>query len=137
MKPTFRIFRIYLLLFLLCIELLTFNSENGTEASEKVLPVIISDEVPHLVPPIGHTFPISVITYSPNGNYVLSGARSDKLILWEAETGREVLTFGDRKIINSAAFSPDGEYIVTGGEDIVVWDVYSKDEVQIFKGKGQ
>jgi uncharacterized delta-60 repeat protein len=65
-------------------------------------------------------------TFSPNGMYLLTvvagnsrmGGGEKKARLWEVQTGREVREFADHaRVVSSIAFSPDGQYVLTGSED--------------------
>lgn len=61
---------------------------------------------------------IGVVAFSPNGNKALSASsNADRTIrLWDIRTGKEVMTIpSEYKIVRSACFSPDGEYLVAGG----------------------
>jgi WD40 repeat protein len=53
--------------------------------------------------------------FSPDGRRIVTGSYGSTAKLWEAVTGRELLTLDcDRDVISSVAFSPDGQRIVTG-----------------------
>ena len=52
--------------------------------------------------------------------------------MWEATTGKELLTLkGHNDRIMSAAYSPDGQRIVTGGWDgmVIIWEAGSPAQV--------
>ncbi len=82
-----------------------------------------------------HTAFPTVLALSPDGRYALSGDASgtdyestedDVLWLWDVATGEIVQRFtGHADWVQAAAFSPDGQTLVTGGKDtwIIVWDV--------------
>jgi WD40 repeat protein len=86
-----------------------------------------------------HTTPMLTAVYcvawSPDGKQVVSGGIDHTLKLWDAVTGKPVREFkaykekgfekGHREPVLCAAFSPDGKYLVSGGEDraIKVWNV--------------
>jgi WD40 repeat protein/DNA-binding SARP family transcriptional activator len=85
------------------------------------------------------------LAFSPDGKYALvgsgdafggTGARS--LVLWDVESGQEVLRFdGHRSIVRSAAFSPDGRMSLSGsqgddGNDLILWDVATGEQVRRF-----
>ena len=43
--------------------------------------------------------------------------------VWDAETGSEVLTLrGGKGLVESVAFSPDGNRMASGGGAVLVWD---------------
>ncbi len=57
--------------------------------------------------------------------------------MWDAESGEELLTLsGHASGVNSAAYSPDGERIVTASEDgtAKVWDAESGEELLTLSG---
>lgn len=67
------------------------------------------------------------VTFSPDGQYILAGCGRD-VFMWELRTGetRQIFT-GHAGYINTVAFSPNGKYAVSGGQDktIKLWDVVS------------
>ena len=82
----------------------------------------------HLIEHRGETWGVA---YTPDGQYVLTGAGSftgdpdNRLIQWDVNTGevvRELDEHDDR--IYSVAVSPDGQYIATGSQDtsVIIWN---------------
>jgi WD40 repeat protein len=65
---------------------------------------------------------LGAVAFSPDGERVLTIGMSTATI-WEVKTGRVMLPEFE-KIINSssAAFSPDGRYVVTGSIPARIWD---------------
>jgi WD40 repeat protein len=62
--------------------------------------------------------------WSPNGKYIVSGDWDNTVQIWEALTGKKLLTYtGHRNLIYSVACSPDGKYIASGSQDktMQVW----------------
>jgi Tol biopolymer transport system component len=77
---------------------------------------------------------VSVVAFSPDGKYILTGSRDYTLTLWDVSTGREIRTFeGHSDWVDAVAFSPDGRYVVSAGEDVRVWDISSGMEIRAFK----
>jgi Flp pilus assembly protein TadD len=75
--------------------------------------------------------------YSRDGQRIVTASSDGTATLWEATSGRELLTLkGHSNWIFSAAFSPDGQRIVTGSEDQTakVWDAISGRELLTLKG---
>jgi WD40 repeat protein len=70
----------------------------------------------------GHKGPVRVAIFSPDRKYVLScGGWPDgdrTLRLWDAATGKQLrILFTAPDILQSAAFTSDGKFALTGGED--------------------
>jgi WD40 repeat protein len=72
----------------------------------------------------------SGVTFSPDGKRLVSwggGARDTGTIkLWDVATGKEQATlWGHRSTVASVAFSPDGNTLASGDNDmtIMLWDV--------------
>ena len=90
----------------------------------------------------GHTGDIYSVSYSPNGNYVVSGSWDKTVRIWNANSGECVNTLeGHTKSVSSVSYSPDGKYIATGsweynGDDktVRIWDASSGECVKMFEG---
>jgi WD40 repeat protein/uncharacterized caspase-like protein len=77
------------------------------------------------------------VTFSPSGQFVLSGSDDKTARLWDVVTGREIWRFGGHsKKVYSVAFSGDGRSILTGSEDSTarLWDAASGREIRRFEG---
>ncbi len=78
---------------------------------------------------------------SPDGVYIAEtqskGDGSSEIVVWELSSGDEVQRLsGTEGKMHSAAFSPDGTFIVTGEESpavIRIWDVDSGEQVKQFE----
>ncbi|MBI1765009.1 MAG: hypothetical protein HYR56_26660, partial [Acidobacteria bacterium] len=66
------------------------------------------------------------VAISPNGRLAATGA--ENIILWDAVTRRKITTIDYPSIVWSAAFSPDGRWLVSthGDGGIRVWDVVER-----------
>jgi WD40 repeat protein len=66
------------------------------------------------------------VAISPDGRLVVTGA--ENIILWDAATRRKITTIDYPSIVWSAAFSPDGRWLVTthGDGSIRVWDMVER-----------
>jgi WD40 repeat protein len=128
-KPTCLPFLVYLALIIVCP--LNINAES---------PVI----KPRLVIQTGHTDSINSIVFSADSSLLASGSSDSTAKLWQAETGRELATFGGftKEVpvsVESVAFSPDGRKPASGSNDntIKVWSVANGKELKTLKGHTQ
>lgn len=66
--------------------------------------------------------PLNSVAFSRDGKQIVSGGRD--LLIWDAETGEQVLAMKNRSSIRSIAFSPDGNLIASCGFNgtVDVWD---------------
>jgi WD40 repeat protein len=99
-----------------------------------------------------HTFPADArgVVFSPDGRRIAGGgkrpndgpgpASSGEIKVWDAETGRELLTLqGHTSDVWNVAFSPDGQRLASGSPfdpTVRVWDAQTGQELLVLKGKG-
>jgi WD40 repeat protein len=65
------------------------------------------------------------VAYRPDGRHIIAGHWDGSIRVFDAESGRNLLTFGTRRVtdIPSAAWSPDGRQIAAAsGKVIRIWD---------------
>ena len=79
---------------------------------------------------------MTVVTFSPDGRLLLSGAKDNAVRIWNSETGELIWTWtshsGD---IRSVEWSPDGVTVAaTSASETVVWDVSTKACIARFDG---
>ena len=77
------------------------------------------------------------LAHSPDGKYLVTGDSNGRVQIWNAVTGREILTFvGHSNCVNSVAWSGDGLTLASGSLDktVKLWDVQSGDCVQTLQG---
>ena len=81
----------------------------------------------------GHTSPVSLVAFSPDGRLIVSGSWDNTIQLWHAQTGGQVGNplQGHTESVLSVAFSPDGRHIVSGSWDktIQLWDAQTGGQV--------
>lgn len=78
------------------------------------------------------------IAFSPDGKQ-LGTAREDGASLWDATTGRQLLSFtghGEGVRVSGITFSPDGKWVATAGNDasVQVWEAATGDVIYTLTG---
>jgi len=77
------------------------------------------------------------LAHSPDGKYLVTGDSNGRVQIWNAVTGREILTFvGHSNCVNSVAWSGDGLTLASGSLDktVKLWDVQTGDCVRTLEG---
>ncbi|WP_341732678.1 NACHT domain-containing protein [Microcoleus sp. EPA2] len=77
------------------------------------------------------------VTFSPDGKLLATGDSDGVVRLWEASSGREILTCkGHTNVVESVAFSPDGEILASGSYEntIKLWDVKTGECLKVLQG---
>lgn len=72
----------------------------------------------------GHSGEVHCVAFSPDGQFLASGASDHLLMGWSARDGQSVgILAGHTGRVSSVAFSPDGELLASGGFDksVRVW----------------
>ena len=101
-----------------------------------------------------HEAPVNSLAFHPSGNYLVSGANDNKIKIYDLLQARVIYTLSGEKClswnheiissilghenkVNAVAFSPRGEYCVTGGNDnrILVWKMNLEVEGEVVKEK--
>ncbi|NRB52164.1 MAG: caspase family protein [Saprospiraceae bacterium] len=80
---------------------------------------------PELVLPTGHSKDITSISFSPDGQQVLTGSRDQTAILWSITGDQLVVLSGHNNVIFAVAFSPKEKILATASADqtIKLWDL--------------
>ncbi len=77
------------------------------------------------------------VKFSPDGKLLATGDSDGVVRLWEASSGREILTCkGHTNVVESVAFSPDGEILASGSYEntIKLWDVKNGECLKVLQG---
>ena len=93
----------------------------------------------------GPHLPLTFADFSPDDEWVVSAGWDHSARLWDAKSGKAILTLSDQTAgelgghtatINSAVFSPDCKHILTASEDKTVrlWDIDTKRVLQVYHG---
>jgi Tol biopolymer transport system component len=100
-----------------------------------------------------HTLPAGgfSMAFSPDGRRIAGAGKppmtmrgvggpsgSGEVKVWDAETGRELLTLqGHTSDVRNVAFSPDGQRLASaGGGEVRVWDAQTGQHLLVLKGQG-
>lgn len=90
----------------------------------------------HLKTLTGHKGYVAGITFSPDGDILVTGSSDKTARLWNVHTGEniEILT-GHTGIVYNATFSPDGDNFITrGGNTLWMWDANTREHLKTFEG---
>ena len=74
----------------------------------------------------GHKKAINVVTYSVDGQYVLSAGEDKVIKMWDVKTGIDIKTFsGHTAPINCLELTNDGKQMISGDQDgnIFIWEI--------------
>ena len=73
----------------------------------------------------GHKAGVQAVAFSPDGQYLASGAMDLNVALWAVKTGKlKKVLVGHRSAVTDLQFSPDGDYLASvDAKGIEVWKV--------------
>jgi hypothetical protein len=80
---------------------------------------------------------VSSVAFHPDGGRIASGSEDKMVRVWDARTGKELLTLtGHGDPVRGVAFSPDGGRIASGSDDktVKVWDTGTGQEALTLMG---
>ncbi|MEG4007641.1 serine/threonine-protein kinase [Microcoleus sp. Pol11C1] len=86
----------------------------------------------------GHGGPVNAVAFSPNGKIVASASTDNTIRLSNVQDGKRTRTFkGNSSSVRTIAFSPDSRTLISGGGDIIVWDLKTGKERNTLSGHSQ
>jgi WD40 repeat protein/tRNA A-37 threonylcarbamoyl transferase component Bud32 len=85
----------------------------------------------------GHAGEVRGVAYSPDGSRLASWGNDQKVRVWDATNGQELLAL--KGATDSVAFRPDSTRLASAGRDktVKVWDTFSGQELLSLSGGGQ
>jgi len=84
---------------------------------------------------IGHTHPVTSVSFSPDSRYAVSGSLDNTIRLWDINTGRELrMLEGHSASVYSVAISNNGRFVISGSGDgsVRLWNMQTGDEIARF-----
>jgi WD40 repeat protein len=73
------------------------------------------------------------VVFSPNGQQVLSGGDDGFLILWDLASGEPIRSMVAGYTVQ-VAFARNGQYALSNGERVSVWDLSTGEEIRRYWG---
>ena len=112
------------------------SGERGSKGEMTLWNASFGNSVKTVIGSIGFSYPsVNVVSFSSDGEYVLSGGSDNSVILWNARNLTQIKKFvghTGRVGIFSVAFSPDGKYALSAGSDkVIIWDLASGTEWKV------
>ena len=90
---------------------------------------------------------VNDIVLSPSGQVAISGGDDGAVIVWDINTGEEILRFEDHSgPVRSVAIRPDGLTVISGGlsgtsltepGELILWDLRTGQEIWRFEGQAE
>jgi WD40 repeat protein/serine/threonine protein kinase len=88
----------------------------------------------------GHKAAVQSVSFSRDGNRIVSGSGDGTIRIWDVESGHSITTLDVQSgPVSATAFSPDGKQIVcaTWGRVFTLWDAVSGGQMQRMSGHTQ
>ena len=109
---------------------------SGSEDKTLRLWNLATGEVRRII--TGHGGAVNAVAFSPNGQSVASASTDNTIRLSNVQDGKRTRTFkGHSSWVRTIAFSPDSRTLISGGGDIIVWDLKTGKERSILSGHSQ
>ena len=73
---------------------------------------------------------VIALDYSPDGKRLVTGGQTNEVIVWDAATGKKLMTFkGHTDNVVAVKYSPNARFIASGGVDnkTILWDAITGD----------
>jgi WD40 repeat protein len=87
----------------------------------------------------GHKSAVTSVSYSPDGQHIVSGSYDGTVRMWDAQSGAALAVLeGHERVITNVACSQDGLRIVSSSLDntVRIWDVQTSECMEVILGKG-
>src|SRR6266516_732266 len=89
----------------------------------------------------GHSKEVYAISWSPDGKLIASGSGDEKVQVWDAASGSNILNYHGHShkigkgLVQAVMWSPDGKYIVSGSWDrsVRIWDAYTGHTISTYR----
>lgn len=109
---------------------------SGSEDKTLRLWNLATGEVRRII--TGHAGAVNAVAFSPNGQSVASASADNTIRVSNVQDGKRTRIFtGHSSWVRTIAFSPEGGTLISGGGDIIVWDLKTGKEKNILSGHSQ
>ncbi len=101
---------------------------DANESSIKVLSDAVAQTVNLRATLIGHSGPVNIAMFSPDGNYIVTASADNTARLWDNTGQLLTILSGHTAEVSGVVFSPDSKLIVTASADKTarLWDIQGK-----------
>ncbi len=126
-----------------CVNSVQFSSDgewvvSGSSDGTIRIWAVASGDLIGLIRPDGVNPEVHSVQFSSDARRIVSDCGSS-VQLWDVESKKLIATFhGHESQVNSVAFSPEGDRVVSGSEDytVRVWDTISQKVLLVLRGHG-
>ncbi len=81
----------------------------------------IDPKLTHVTHQWKHDSPLIACRFDPKARYVFSSAQDNSVQRWELSSGNKVVMKAHDSWVRSIGFTSDGEHVITGGADDLIW----------------